>query len=68
MYTIPDNDDSASGDRLQKKLVKEALKEALKEWLDTKFALFGKWSMASIGAAALAALIYFILTTNGWHK
>ena len=47
--------------------VKSALKEALKEWLDDKFATFGKWALGSLGAAALAAVVYFILTLKGWH-
>lgn len=41
---------------------KAIVKEALKEWLDEKFLAFGKWSLAAIGAAALAALAYFIFT------
>lgn len=48
--------------------VKKALKEALKEWLDSKYAELGKWSLHAIAAAVLAALTYFILTMNGWHK
>ena len=48
--------------------IKEALKEALKEWLDEQFALFGKWSLAAVSAMALAALVYFILIMNGWHR
>ncbi len=48
--------------------MKKAMKEALKEWLDEKFAAFGKWSLGALGAAALVALVYFILTANGWHK
>lgn len=47
--------------------MKSALKEALKEWLDEKFSAFGKWSLAAIAAAALAALTYFILSVNGWR-
>lgn len=47
---------------------KEALKEALKEWLDEKFAHFGRWSFYTIAAMGLAALMYFILGLNGWHK
>lgn len=50
----------------QRELVKEAFKEAIKEWLDGKFAAFGKWAAASLAALALAALVYFILTVNGW--
>lgn len=46
---------------------KEALKEALKEWLDEKFATFGKWAFASLAAAALVALIVFMLQMNGWR-
>lgn len=48
--------------------IKAALKEALKEWLDEKFTAFGKYSFYSLAASGLAALVYFILTTNGWHK
>lgn len=47
---------------------KAAIKEALKEWLDEKFATFGKWSAAALAAAALTALVYFILILNGWHR
>jgi hypothetical protein len=48
---------------------KEVLKEALREWLDAKFAEFGKWSLGSIVCAAFIALIYFMLSMNGWsHK
>lgn len=47
---------------------KEILKEALKEWLDEKFAELGKWSFRTISAAALGALVYFMLKTNGWSK
>ena len=53
---------------IEKDKVKEALKEALKEWLDDKFMQFGKWSLTGIGAAALTALTYFILKTNGWIR
>lgn len=45
---------------------KEALKEALKEWMDDKFASFGKWSLATLGAAVFTILLYAILTLNGW--
>lgn len=48
--------------------MKRIIKEALREWLDEKFMAFGKWSMASFAAMALAALVYFILWVNGWHK
>lgn len=48
--------------------MKMAVKEALKEWLDEKFSQFGKWSLAGLGATGLAALVYFILTVQGWHR
>lgn len=47
--------------------MKAAVKEALKEWLDAKFTTFGKWSLTSLAALALAALVYFILRANGWQ-
>ncbi len=46
--------------------LKDAMKKAMAEWLDRKFMQFGKWSLASIGAALVVALLYFILMTNGW--
>jgi hypothetical protein len=52
----------------QKALIKAAFKEASREWLDEKFAEFGKWSLRALAAAGLVALIWFILTMNGWHR
>lgn len=46
--------------------IKDVLKEALKEWLDDKFTAFGKWSFYGLCSAGMFALIYFILTINGW--
>lgn len=48
--------------------LKIALKAALKEWLDEKLAEFGRWSIMTIGAAALVALTYFILKFSGVNK
>lgn len=49
-------------------LIKRAFKEAMKEWLDEKYATVGKWTLRSLVAAGLTALLYFILVMNGWHK
>jgi hypothetical protein len=46
--------------------MKQATKEAIKEWLNEQFLAFGKFSFWTIAAAALCALLYFILKTNGW--
>lgn len=51
---------------MDKDEMKKITKEALKEWLDEKFLAFGKWSFFTLAAAALVALLYFILRTNGW--
>jgi hypothetical protein len=48
-------------------VTKDAVKEALKEWLDDKFLLVGKYTVNGIIAAGLAALVYFILTHQGWN-
>lgn len=56
---MPDIDDNAK---------KELIKEAISEWLDKQFATFGKWSFGAIASGILAALGYWILTSNGWHK
>lgn len=54
-------------DEERKKFFKEAVKEAMKEWLDEKAQCFGRWGIMTILAAALVALIYFILTMSGWQ-
>lgn len=56
---MPDIDDNTK---------KELIKEAISEWLDKQFATFGKWSLAAVASGVLAALGYWILTSNGWHK
>jgi hypothetical protein len=45
---------------------KIAIKEGLQEWLDEKFIEFGKLSMKSVLALALAGLVYLWSATNGW--
>lgn len=52
---MPPNHDQQDG-------VKAALKEALKEWMDEKYSEFGKWSVHTILAAALAALAYYLVS------
>lgn len=56
-------DDGLTGDE-----VKLAMRDAIKEWLDEKFAEFGWWSAKALAALVFAALIYFVLSQNGWHK
>lgn len=53
---------------LKEEELKKVTKQAIKEWLDEQFIIFGKWSLVSLFAAGLAALTYFILWSNGWHK
>lgn len=48
------------------RIYKEAVREALKEWLDEKFVVVGKWTVNSVLAVALAAMVYFVLAYNGW--
>ncbi len=51
----------------RKKFIKEALKEAFKEYMDEKIQSFGKWSLRTLAAAIIMALLYFLLTINGWQ-
>ena len=55
-------------DEEQRELIKSAAKDAIKEWLNEQFAKFGKWSMAALASAALAAVVYFILHMSGWQR
>lgn len=54
--------------RIEAEVLKEAYKEAMKEWLDDQFATFGRYSFYALLSAGLTALMYFILTSNGWHR
>ena len=47
---------------------KKWTKEAVQEWLDDKFVTFGKWSVVSVAAIALASFIYFALWFHGWVR
>lgn len=51
----------------RKRFLKDAFKEAIKEYLDEKTQVFGKWSLRSLGVAVIVALLYFVLSVNGWH-
>lgn len=50
-----------------RQITKEALKEGIKEWLDGKAQAFGWFSIRFLGFAALAAVVLFILSMNGWE-
>lgn len=52
----------------EKLMMKEAWREAMKEWMSEKYAEVGKWSIRIILTAAIGALLYFILSINGWHR
>lgn len=45
---------------------KAIIQEAITAWLNDKFAQFGKWSLAGVGAAILAIIAYFLLIKGGW--
>ena len=53
------------------RLHKEAVKEALQEWLDKQFAMFGKWTLTGLLAAAFVGAVYLWLASKGFvvmHK
>ena len=45
---------------------KQAIKEGLQEWLNEKFSEFGKFSMRSLLAFLLVALVYLWASSQGW--
>lgn len=47
---------------------KRIVKEAISEWLDKQFAALGKWTLAGLFSAALAALAYLLISAGGYHK
>jgi len=49
-------------DEKQKDLYKQAWKELLNEVVQE----FGWWSLKAIGVLLIGAVIYFILTSQGW--
>lgn len=51
----------------RKRFMKDAFKEAIREYLDEKTRLFGKWSLRSLSIAVIVALLYFVLSINGWQ-
>lgn len=51
-----------------KEMLKDALKEGAKEWLDEKMQALGWWTFRGMSAAALFALFYFVLISQGWKK
>jgi hypothetical protein len=49
----------------QRKQINDMIRDAIDAWLDKQFATFGKWSLAGLGSAALAALAYVYFTSHG---
>ena len=46
--------------------MRQVFKEAINEWMSERFKEFGKWSVKSIGVAALGVLAYFVFVIKGW--
>lgn len=46
--------------------MRQVFKEAINEWMSERFKEFGKFSVKSIGVAALGALAYFVFVSKGW--
>lgn len=73
MKRIADEDAKELARLLAKKIFDEAetkrvFKEALNEWLDKRFEEFGKSSMRGLLAMLFAALVVFVMWTQGYHK
>lgn len=46
--------------------MRQVFKEAINEWMSDRFKEFGKWSVKSIGVAALGLLAYYVFVSKGW--
>ena len=57
---------------LEDEKTRALIKEAIKEWLDDKLAkvneTVGKWFLRTVAALVVAAMAYFTLIANGWHR
>ncbi len=47
---------------------KDLIKQAINEWLETKWAMFGRWSAYGLLAMAVGGLGYLFFTTHGFTK
>lgn len=45
---------------------KDLIKQAIKEWMDEKYAEVGRWTVKVIITAALSALLFFYIKTQGF--
>ena len=52
---------------IDRDIIKESFKEGLKEWLDEKIKEFGWFSIKTLAALGLGAMIYIIIWAQ-WHK
>lgn len=53
---------------LQEDDIRRAMREEVRAWLNEMFAVFGKWTLSGLLAAALAGVVYLALVGQGWHK
>ncbi len=54
---------------LDSRVLRDIFKEAWRELLREYVTAFGWFSISTIGLSVIGALIYFVLTMNGWmHK
>ncbi len=51
-----------------KDTIKAAIKEAVSGWLDEQFMRFGKWSLYSLAAVAIGAVVYAVLMALGFKR
>lgn len=50
-----------------KAITKQAIKEASQEWMEAKLAQFGRWSLITLGALLVAAILYASAWISGWR-
>lgn len=53
---------------LDKNIIKAAIREAATDWLDQRFKMVGKWTLAGLGAALFTVFVKLMVGGEHWPK